>query len=108
METTLFRVAQEALLNIHHHAASATAVIRFRIGPNDVTLAIEDRGCGMPSDVVARVMAERSLVGVGLAGMRERLNQLGGSLAIASTADGTVLRATVPLSEAPQAANRSP
>src|SRR5262249_37576840 len=50
VETTLFRVVQEALINIHHHAESPTAVIRLRVDGHRLTLEVEDRGRGMPSE----------------------------------------------------------
>jgi signal transduction histidine kinase len=97
VETTLFRIIQEALINIHRHAESPTAHIRLRVAADRLTLEIEDHGRGMPPDVVARLMGGTGAIGVGLAGMRERLEQLGGALEIESSHDGTTVRATVPV-----------
>jgi PAS domain S-box-containing protein len=99
VETTLFRVIQEALINIHRHAESPTASLRLRIAAGRLTLEIEDHGRGMPPDFVARLMAGTGAIGVGLAGMRERLEQLGGALGIESNKDRTVVRAIVPVPE---------
>ena len=97
VETTLFRVVQEALLNIHHHAKSPTALIRLRVDGNLLTLDIEDHGRGMPSDVITQMPAGGGALGVGVAGMRERLQQLGGTLDITSSATGAMVRAQMPL-----------
>jgi PAS domain S-box-containing protein len=97
VETTLFRVVQEALLNIHHHAKSPTALIRLRVDGNLLTLDIEDHGRGMPSDLIAQMPAGGGALGVGVAGMRERLQQLGGTLEITSSATGAMVRAQMPL-----------
>jgi two-component system NarL family sensor kinase len=97
VETTLFRVVQEALINVHHHAESPTASIRLRVDGNRLTLEIEDRGHGMPSELIAQLPTGGGALGVGVAGMRERLQQLGGRLEITSSARGTTVRAQIPL-----------
>ena len=99
VESTLFRVVQEALTNIHRHARSATARIQLRAGDDSLALEITDRGRGMVADVLSGVTNGSGAPGVGLAGMRERLQQLGGALHIESNDRGTTLRATVPLPE---------
>jgi PAS domain S-box-containing protein len=99
VETTLFRVVQEALINIHRHAHSPTARIRLRVGAERLTLEIEDHGRGMAPDFVARLLGGVGAIGVGLAGMRERLQQLGGTLDIESTERGTTVRAQIPLAD---------
>ena len=93
VETALFRVMQESLTNVHRHAGSRTASIRFARGSAEVRLEVEDSGCGMPA---ARAKAGGA-VGVGIAGMRERLVQLGGRLEVVSAPSGTTIRAVLPL-----------
>ena len=92
IETTLFRSVQESLINIHRHAKSATAEIRLRRERGWVVLEVQDWGRGIPRDAAAPA-AE----GVGIAGMRERIQQLGGRLEIESGAGGTTVRAVLPL-----------
>jgi signal transduction histidine kinase len=98
VETTLFRVVQEALLNIHHHAGSPIALIRLRVESDRLLLEIVDRGRGMPSTATAELPAGGGALGVGVAGMRERLQELGGTFEIESSDEGTTVRAQVPLS----------
>jgi signal transduction histidine kinase len=97
VETALFRVVQEALINIHHHAESPSAVIRLRVDRHRLTLEIEDRGRGMPPELIAQLSTGGGAPGVGIAGMRERLQQLGGTLDIESSDRGTLVRARIPL-----------
>ena len=97
VETGLFRVVQEALINTHRHAQSATASIRLTAAADLLTLEIEDRGRGMSPEVLSSVTTGGGAPGVGIAGMRERLEQLGGRLNIESSDRGTTIRATVPL-----------
>ncbi|HYN09018.1 MAG TPA: PAS domain S-box protein [Vicinamibacterales bacterium] len=96
VETTLFRVVQEALINIHRHAESPTARVLFRIDGDRLTLEIHDDGRGMSAALVARVMGAGGALGVGIVGMRERLKLLGGTLEIESDGQGTTVRAVIP------------
>jgi signal transduction histidine kinase len=95
VETTLFRVVQEALINIHRHADSPTARIHLRVGPDGLVLEIEDQGRGMPAGLPSPLAPGGGAVGVGIAGMRERLKQLGGALDIESGDHGTIVRARI-------------
>jgi PAS domain S-box-containing protein len=97
METMLFRVVQEALINIYRHADSPTASIRLRVDGRRLMLEIEDHGRGMPADLIARLPTGGGAMGVGVPGMRERLQQLGGTLGIQSSPAGTTVRADIPL-----------
>jgi signal transduction histidine kinase len=97
-ETALFRIVQESLINIHRHAGSETARIRLRRDAETLVLEIEDRGHGIPSASLKHIMSGGG--GVGIAGMCERLEQLGGSLEIESGDSGTTVRAQLPLVDA--------
>ena len=96
-ETALFRIIQEALINIHRHAGSGTARIRLRRDAEELVLEIEDRGHGIPHSSLKRIMSGGGVVGVGIAGMRERIEQLGGRLDIQSGDRGTTVRVRLPL-----------
>jgi PAS domain S-box-containing protein len=96
-ETALFRVVQEALINIHRHAGSDTARIRLRSDAKTLTLEIEDRGRGIASASLNLITQGGGALGVGIAGMSERLQQLGGRLEITSDERGTAVRAVLPL-----------
>jgi signal transduction histidine kinase len=101
VELALFRVVQGALSNVSRHANSPTAQIRLaRVwagGRPNVRLTVEDAGRGM-SQRRARDLADgKAREGVGLASMRERLQQIGGRLTIESEPGHTRVIATVPL-----------
>ena len=106
IELALFRVIQEALTNVWRHSGSSTARIRLAQQPSAATqqvmLSIEDFGKGIPNDIRVSTLTStktRNHVteGLGLASMRERLNQIGGRLEIDSVRGKTVVRATVML-----------
>jgi len=96
IETALFRVVQEALTNVHRHSGGSAVDIRFDVDAEAVWLEIKDNGKGIPEERLHAVDSG-SGVGIGLAGMRERLRELGGNLKIESSKSGTLLKISVPL-----------
>ncbi|HEV2396389.1 MAG TPA: ATP-binding protein [Candidatus Sulfotelmatobacter sp.] len=99
METALFRILQEALTNVHRHSGSRAVQVKLTVEKTNVILTIRDFGMGVPREVLDRFWKTGN-VGVGLAGIRERLKELGGFLEIESNLDGTLLKATIPISAA--------
>jgi PAS domain S-box-containing protein len=107
VEAALFRIAQEGLSNVHRHSGGTRVRVSLGLGvPAEtepkVVLVIEDDGKGIPTDTVTgsqfgRRSHEIRNIGIGLAGMRERLHQLSGHLEINSSPHGTTVRVTVPL-----------
>ncbi len=95
VEATLFRIVQESLANIHRHSGSRRARIRLGRDKSGVTLVVRDEGRGIPT--TARHAKGEMPLGVGIAGMRERVRQLGGQIAIDSTARGTCVTVTLPV-----------
>jgi PAS domain S-box-containing protein len=98
LETTIFRIVQECLTNVHRHAESPTASIRILRGPEEVRVEVRDHGKGMRSENHG-ISSELVRPGVGIQGMRERVRQLGGRLEIVSNAEGTVVEAILPAYE---------
>jgi signal transduction histidine kinase len=95
-ETALFRILQEALTNVHRHSGSRAVDVRVTESESNVVLTVKDYGMGVPREVLDRFWKTGN-VGVGLAGIRERLKELDGFLEIESNLDGTLLRATIPV-----------
>jgi len=93
IEIALFRVLQESLINIHRHAESPSAEISLRTADGEVTLEVRDAGRGMPHVHDGEPSGSEHMLGLGVGGMRERMEQLGGSLEIHSTPAGTTVRA---------------
>jgi PAS domain S-box-containing protein len=97
-EIMLFRVLQETLNNIHRHSGSTRAEVRLLFDAESVTLEIRDFGRGIQPERLERFRNSGTGVGVGLAGIRERVSELGGAMEIDSTAGGTTVSVTVPAS----------
>ncbi len=94
METGIYRIMQEALQNAAAHAHGSGTWVRLGFPPGHVTLEVEDDGQGFdPEAMLAHADGH-----LGLAGMRERTENLGGSLAIESEmGKGTSVRLQVPV-----------
>ena len=95
MEIALFRVLQESLTNVHRHSGASKVSISFQRHSETAILEIRDFGCGIPAERLVRLREVSAETGVGLAGMRERLNELNGKLEIESDGHGTSIRAIV-------------
>lgn len=96
-ETALFRVVQQGLANIHRHSGSLVARICVRIDAENGTVKICDEGRGIQPEVLSGFLAGTQLVGVGMAGVRERITSIGGQFEIRSGDNGTTIEATLPL-----------
>ncbi len=96
VKVALFRALQEGLTNIHKHSGASKVRIRLATDPKQVQLEIADNGRGIPRTRLGNVINGNRDVGVGIAGMRERVRELGGSLEILSAAAGTTLTVSIP------------
>jgi signal transduction histidine kinase len=99
IELALFRVLRESLTNVHQHSGSKTVSIRIGTDIHQVWLEIEDQG---------KASADGSFrPGVGITGMRERVESLGGKLGITSAENGTRVRVDLPLAAGARASSPS-
>jgi len=98
-ETALFRVMQECLTNIHRHSGSPTASVQITDEEGGMTLSVRDAGRGAAGRTPANGESANIVFGVGIAGMQERLRQLGGRLHIESSESGTAVSAFFPLKD---------
>jgi len=104
LETAIFRIIQEALTNIHRHSGSQTASIQLMVAGEEVLLAVSDQGKGIASGPQTAELngnghngnGRQRKLGVGVAGMRERVLQMGGAFEIAANNPGTILKAVFP------------
>ena len=99
LQQTLLRVAQEALANVHRHAAASHAHVRLRVTRESVVLSIADDGRGM--DPTGRTDLSTAGTGIGIAGMHARVDRVGGTLRLKSSPGrGTRIVAQLPLPDA--------
>ena len=100
-ELVLFRVLQESLTNVHRHSGAKRADVSLKTVGTNVILRVRDYGQGIPSAVVQSLREDGSGGGVGLAGMIERIREIGGKLEINSSGSGTEIVARVPVGDRP-------
>jgi signal transduction histidine kinase len=94
-ELALFRIVQEALNNVIKHARTGSATVRLRFVDDSVLLDVEDQGIGFDAERLGR-----GLPTLGLTGMRERIELLGGTFRVESAPGaGTRVRAKVPIAD---------
>ena len=98
VEIALFRILQESLTNVHRHSHAPSAEIKVEADAEQVSIDVKDHGRGIPGYILRHVDGEGAKLGVGLAGMRERIHELGGVFEVVSNEQGTTVRAVVPLS----------
>lgn len=95
-ETAVFRVVQEAINNIARHALARNVHLTFSLGDDQMTMMIEDDGIGF--DLMEVSVASESGRGLGLIGMQERIQLVGGQLEIDTAPGyGTRIRIQVPI-----------
>lgn len=96
VETTVYRVVQEALTNTAKHAGASTASVVLQRRGNVLQAIVSDDGCGF--DVEATLRTPAAWAHLGLHGMRERAALAGGTVTIESTpGDGTTIYVRVPV-----------
>jgi signal transduction histidine kinase len=100
LESTIYRVVQEALTNVSRHAEATEAVVKLTGDGGFVRASVTDDGKGMPGS--DRMGPREDGGGFGTGGMRERAELVGGELEwLPAPEKGTVVRLTVPLAGRP-------
>jgi two-component sensor histidine kinase len=96
-EDQLLRIAQEAVNNVARHARAANVDVELRFSEKNVELIVEDDGCGFDGEAPSTREGH-----YGMTGMRERAEQIGGSLAVSSSKGlGTRIQVDIPQKSAP-------
>jgi signal transduction histidine kinase len=99
VETAIFRIVQECLVNIHRHSGSRTAFITLRSSSNGATLTVRDEGRGIQPEILRGLDDGGANFGVGIGGMRERTRQLGGSIGIQNVNRGALVEVNFPVTK---------
>jgi two-component system, NarL family, sensor histidine kinase DevS len=102
LESTIYRVVQEALTNVSHHAQATKALVRVFEHDGIVHASVTDDGRGLPNADQLGPRGDGLEGGFGMSGMRERAELVGGELDFAPGPErGTVVRLSVPLAGRP-------
>lgn len=104
LESTIYRVVQEALTNVSRHAQAEGATVRVALSGGVVQASVTDDGQGIRDDArsTSRSPEDELKGGFGMSGMRERAELVGGELEIGpAPGAGTIVTLTVPLAGRP-------
>ncbi|MCC6918058.1 MAG: PAS domain-containing protein, partial [Alphaproteobacteria bacterium] len=94
-DLTLFRVVQEALMNVHKHAGAKTVAIGLTRDRANIVLEIRDDGVGLKTPRLKALKADGDS-GVGISSMRSRMEQIGGAFELRAGRPGLTVRAVLP------------
>src|SRR6266851_872699 len=94
LETTLFRVIQEALTNVFRHSQASKASVMLEKRENDIAATIHDDGVGV-SEAISEF--RHNSIGVGIGGMRQRIKELGGDFFLRNSRPGTIVEVIIPV-----------
>jgi signal transduction histidine kinase len=94
VETTVFRIIQEALTNVFRHSGARSAWVSVVNEDGRVTCSVSDDGTGV-SDQISEFRSDS--IGIGISGMRQRVKEFGGTLQLRNTGSGSLLVATIPI-----------
>jgi PAS domain S-box-containing protein len=103
----LYRVVQEALPSLLHVSGNLRGKAVLAVKHEQLVLRIGDEGQGLSPQVLEEVRRGLGELGIAIAGLRERMQLLGGTVQIHPTLGGTWLIATLPLNEAQPASGRA-
>jgi signal transduction histidine kinase len=104
VETAVFRIIQEALTNVFRHSGAHSAWVTVINEGGLVTSRVRDDGKGI-SDRIAAFRPDS--LGIGIAGMRQRVKEFAGELRLSNSGSGCILEAIIPITSAPQRSRAS-
>jgi len=93
LETAIFRIIQEALTNMFRHSGAHNGSVSLIEADGHVAVTVKDDGKGIEEQVI---QLRPDSVGVGIGGMRQRVNELGGSLRLSNANPGTIVEVIIP------------
>jgi signal transduction histidine kinase len=97
VEVAVYRIVSEAVTNVARHAHARACVVEVRLVGGTLTATVSDNGSGIAAGTTG---------GSGLSTMRERAEELGGTLSVHSCAGGASVTARIPLTAAPLLSTR--
>jgi len=95
-ETAIFRIIQEALTNVYRHSEASQSTVTLIRNVENVAVEIRDNGKGLEEDTMK---FRPGNVGVGIGGMRQRVEEFGGALRLSNANPGTIVEVIIPVQE---------
>ena len=101
LETTVFRIIQEALTNVFRHSGAHKGWVTLVKSENEITIGVRDDGKGVGEHIKE---FRPGSIGVGIGGMRERAKEFGGELRLRNANPGTLVEVVLPIKSVASAA----
>jgi signal transduction histidine kinase len=95
LETTIFRIIQEALTNVFRHSEASKAWVSLAQREDEVVVTIRDNGKGVGEEIEG---LRPESIGIGIGGMRQRVKEFGGTLQLVNAKPGTLVEVMIPCS----------
>ena len=96
VETAVFRIVQEALTNVYRHSQATQSSVTLARSARGIKLEIRDNGKGLPEGAIR---FRPGSIGVGIGGMRQRVEEFGGELRLSAANPGTLVEVNIPVGE---------
>ncbi len=94
LETAVFRIVQEALTNVFRHSGASKAWVAVEKKHSEIVVLVRDDGKGISEEITE---FRPGSIGVGIAGMRQRVKEFGGNVKIRNNRPGTLVEVVIPL-----------
>jgi signal transduction histidine kinase len=98
-ETAIFRIVQEALTNVFRHSEATRSWVILARNAESVAVEIRDNGKGLEDAIIK---FRPGTVGIGIGGMRQRVEEFGGELRLTNANPGAVVEVIIPVAEQTQ------
>jgi two-component system NarL family sensor kinase len=93
LETTVFRIVQEALTNVFRHSGATKGWVSLMKQGNDIMVKVRDDGKGISEHIMG---FRPDSIGIGIGGMRQRVKEFGGELRLHNASPGTIVEVIIP------------
>jgi PAS domain S-box-containing protein len=94
LETAIFRIVQEATTNVYRHSEATEASVTLGRESEKVVVQVRDNGKGLREEILG---LRSAALGIGIGGMKQRIEELGGTLQLTNAQPGTIVEAVIPL-----------
>lgn len=93
MEAAIFRIIQESMTNVYRHSEATEGSVLLSQVADSISIQVIDNGRGVTDEILRM---DASALGVGLGGMKQRVEEFNGKLRVAATSPGTMIEAVLP------------
>jgi signal transduction histidine kinase len=105
LETAVFRIVQEALNNVFRHSGARSTWVALQLQDGQLIVTVRDNGKGINASVLE---CRPDSIGVGIGGMRQRVNEFGGDFRLENCNPGTLVEVKIPTGTRVQEVNAAP